>query len=427
MSDTDPTEKSKLTAVLKEFEPIQYRFVDNPNDTIEPIADSVILIKGHRASHMEKLASRLRAKKHQTYVEIDLNAIKKNISYCRQLLPRETKILTMVKASSYGSGMEKVGVFLERIGVNYLGVAYADEGAELRKSGVKIPILVMNSEEAGLEECIQNHLEPSIYSFSQLDAFIKQLIYNGKSNYPIHLKIETGMNRLGFEIDQLQKLVDVLKSQPEVRVQSVYTHLADADDPNSAFIHTQFSRFETAINRLKEHIPYSFDRHILNTEGILNYPEYHMDMVRLGIGMYGYSSSKPHADKLEEAIRWYSVVSQLRKVKPGATIGYGRIGRIEKETQIAVIPVGYADGFRRTLSDGQGGVYIHNHYCPIIGNVCMDMVMVDVGHIDVHEGDQVEIIGEHQGIADLAKKMGTIPYEVMTGISKRVHRVYLED
>ena len=428
-TDDDATEIKKL---LSEFEPIKTYFVaptdlGSLEDEIESTSNAVVLVKGKRSMHMERYALRLRAKKHQTFVEIDLNAIKNNIAYFKKQLPQETKVLAMVKASSYGSGIEQIGQYLERIGIDYLGVAYADEGVELRRVGVKTPILVMNSEAYGFEDCIKYNLAPCIYSTSQLDSFIKQLIYAGKSNYPIHVKIETGMNRLGFQYDQLESLIKMIKSQPEVQIYSVYSHLANSDDLTSNFIHEQVEQFEKSIAFLKEHVNYNFECHILNSEGILNYPAYHFDMVRLGIGMYGAISSEKHAGQLTQSLKWFSSVSQIKTVEAGNTIGYNRQGMALKDMKIAIIPVGYADGFRRTLGDGKGGVYIRGTFCPVIGNVCMDMIMVNIGDLSIAEGETVEIIGEHQSVADLADQMGTIAYEVLTGISKRVHRVYLDD
>jgi alanine racemase len=417
---------SKIEALLSEFEPIKVHFLDSAEKGIETFENAIVLVKGKRSMHMERYALRLRSKKHQTYVEIDLNAIKNNISFFKQKLPETTKILAMVKASSYGSGIEQIGQYLERIGIHSLGVAYADEGVELRRIGVKSPILVMNSEEYGFEECIQHNLAPCIYSTTQLDKFVKQLIYEGKSNYPIHIKVETGMNRLGFKIEELDALIEMINSQPEVRIETVYSHLANSDDLGSAFIHEQVAVFNTAIDFLNSKVNYAFECHILNSEGILNHPEFHYDMVRLGIGMYGYSSSEKHASQLTPAVKWYSAVSQIKNVKAGISIGYDRKGISNEDMNIAVIPVGYADGFKRSLSNGKGGVFIQNQFCPVVGNVCMDMIMVDIGNLSITEGEPVEIIGSNQSVLDLANKMETIPYEVLTGISKRVHRVYLE-
>lgn len=414
-------------AILDDFSPIDYHFVSSVEEEIPEFRNSAILIKGKRSLHMEKLALRMRAKKHQTFVEINLSHIRNNISYFKSLVPSETKILAMVKASSYGSGIEEIGRYLERIGVNYLGVAYADEGVQLRQAGVQLPILVMNTEESGFEDCVKYNLEPCIYALEQLDAFIKRLIYEGRTNYPIHIKLETGMNRLGFVFDQLLPLVQLIQRQPEIRIQSVYSHLATSDNRKSNFIETQVERFEQSFNYLAAQFSYSFDRHILNSEGVLNFPQHHFDMVRLGIGMYGQSMNSSAKQHLKDVVHWFSAISQVRKVSAGATVGYGQMGVKDQDTTIAIVPVGYADGFRRSLGRGKGGVYIRDTYCPVIGNVCMDMIMVDIADLDAHAGEVVEIIGPNQSLESLAETMGTIPYEVLTSISKRVHRVYIEN
>lgn len=424
---SDISEADSIRELVREFDPIELYFVDVDDPVIDDVDDAVVLIKGNRSIGMERYASRYKQSKHNTFVEISLSAIRDNIMYIKGRLPEESKILSMVKASSYGSGGEKMALYLERIGINMFGVAYADEGIQLRKAGVKIPILVMNVEESSFADCINYKLEPSIYSIEQLEAFIKALIEQQKSAYPIHLKVETGMNRLGFTEDKIKELISLLQVQPEVHVKSIYSHLATADDPESDFVHEQAQRFNRISESIGDALPYRFDRHLLNSEGALNFPQYHYDLVRLGIGMYGYSPSAEHSKNLRSAIRWYSRVSQLKRVKEGDSIGYGRSSVANRDMTIAIIPVGYADGFRRSLSNGKAGVYINNEYCPVVGRVCMDMIMVDIGELKIKTGELVEIIGVHQSLEDLAEKMGTIPYEVMTGISPRVHRVYIED
>ncbi|MDG1331486.1 MAG: alanine racemase [Crocinitomicaceae bacterium] len=390
------------------------------------LSNASILIKGNRAAELEKLAARLKLHQHQTYLQIDLGAIRKNIAFYKSKLQSSTKLLCMVKASSYGSSALKVGHFLEHLGVNYLGVAYPNEGIELRENGVTLPILVMNCEEESFESCIEHQLEPAIFSLRQLESFIQQLILMGESNYPVHVKLETGMNRLGFGESDLNSLIEKIQSQPEIFVKSVYSHLAEADVKDSDFTQGQIDRFENLSKQLTHELANSPIRHILNSEGISNYTKAQFDMVRLGIGMYGHSSNLETVKQLKPAINWFSSVSQVKQLKAPETVGYGRTFAVEKDMKIAVIPVGYADGFRRNLSQGKGGVYINGTYCPTVGNVCMDMIMVDVSGIDVQEKDEVEIIGEHQTIEELAKKMDTIPYEVMTHFSPRIHRVYLD-
>ena len=420
-------DRQNINALIEEYQPIEVHYVNAEDSVIESITNSVVLIKGMRSSAMEKHATQYRLKKHQTHVEIDLNAVKSNIEFIKSKLPENTKILTMVKASSYGSGGEKMGKFLERIGVDYMGVAYADEGVDLRNVGVKTPILVMNPEEAGFADCINNDLEPAIYSLSHLESFIKECLYLGKTHYPIHIKLETGMNRLGFSANEIPSLVEKLKAQPEVIVSSIYSHLASADQLNSSFVEEQVATFEELSSLLMSQLSYEIDRHILNSEGSLNYSNHHYEMVRIGIGMYGSTSNEEMASYLKPVIKWHSSISQIKHVPSGHSVGYGRSEVVDTDTVIAIIPVGYADGFRRSLSKGKGGVYHNYHFLPVIGNVCMDMIMVDVTGLEINEHDPIEIIGDHQSLKDLAKAMDTIPYEVLTGISKRVHRIYLED
>jgi alanine racemase len=333
----------------------------------------------------------------------------------------------MVKAQSYGSGLEKMASFLEQQGVDYLGVAYVDEGVELRKHGIKTPILVMNPEEESFDLCIEHQLEPAIYSFTQLDSFIKELILAKQSNFPIHLKFDTGMRRLGFEPEDWAELIAVIQAQPEIRIAGVYSHLADADNiRDKRFTNLQFKKFEEICFHLQNRIGNTFIRHLLNSEGVFHFPEYQMDMVRVGIAMYGISSNISIQKLLKPVVLWQSAVSQIKSLKVGEFVGYSRTFKATKSTKIAIVPVGYADGFKRSLSNGKGGVYIQGQYCLTVGRVCMDMIMVDVTHLHVKEGETVEIIGDNQTLGKLAETLQTIPYEVLTSISKRVHRVYLE-
>ncbi|MEY3236013.1 MAG: alanine racemase [Bacteroidota bacterium] len=420
--------KEEVEKIVKAYEPDQLFIIRNNEKLKASFENAVVLIKGTRKADMQRLAKQFRLKNHKTFVEIDLTGVRRNIAQFKSLLHPETKLLAMVKAQSYGSGVEKMAAFFEQQGIDYLGVAYADEGVELRKQGIKLPILVMNAEEDGFEDCINHQLEPAIYSFNQLDHFIKELIFQGQSAYPIHLKLDTGMRRLGFELKDIPRVCEILQAQPEIRVKSVYSHLADADNRrDKRFTEHQIKQFHQGTHLLNHHLNYHFDRHILNSEGIANYPNAQYEMVRLGIGMYGISSNPTFKQKLQPVLKWLSAISQIKELSKGESVGYNRAFIAEKLTKIAIIPVGYADGFRRNLSNGKGGVYIHETYCPTIGKVCMDMIMVDVTKLHVKEGDKVVIIGGKQTIEKFATQMDTIPYEVMTSISKRVHRVYLEE
>jgi Alr-MurF fusion protein len=428
LDEASRSKREQIEKIVKPFSVDQLLIID-PNETPELIeSDAVVLIKGTRNADMQRLARQYRLKKHTTYVEIDLTAVRSNLEVFRSMLAPETKLLAMVKAQSYGSGIEKMGDFLQKQGVDYLGVAYADEGIELRKQGIDLPILVMNTEEEGFEDCIRYNLEPAIFTLRQLDGFIRELILHGRSNYPIHLKLDTGMRRLGFELKELGQVCDVLKAQPEVYVKSVYSHLADADNRrDKRFTLHQIAQFAHACTQLQQRLNYSFLRHILNSEGVSNYPEAQFDMVRLGIGMYGISSNPAVKRKLQPVISWITAVSQVKQLKKGDSVGYGRTFIAQEAMEIAILPVGYADGYRRSLSNGKGLVYINGKACSVVGRVCMDMIMVNVTNKKVKEGDRVELIGKHYSIEKLAEAMGTIAYEVMTGISRRVNRVYLEE
>lgn len=428
LDNENQMKRTEVEKLIQAFHPDKLFIVSSPDQVKANFKDSVVLIKGTRSSDMQRYASRFRLKNHKTFVEVDLTAMRHNLDVYRAFLSPGTKTLAMVKAQSYGSGLEKIGEFLEKQGVQHLGVAYADEGVELRKEGIKSPILVMNAEEEGFEACITHQLEPAIYSLKQLDNFVRELIFHGITSFPVHLKIDTGMNRLGFKLVDLPAALAFIQAQPEVKVKSVYTHLAESDNRrDKRYTQLQLNRFSEAFQMTSASLGYRVERHVLNSDGIFNFPEAHFEMVRIGIGLYGISSNQSFQRKLKPVLSWYSSISQLKKVQKGESVGYGRSFTAQKPLTIAVIPVGYADGFRRSLSNGIGGVYIHGALCPTVGRVCMDMIMVDVTGISVNEGDKVEIIGPSQTIGQLAAHMQTIPYEVMTGISKRVHRIYLEE
>jgi alanine racemase len=377
---------------------------------------------------MEKLASRLRLKKHKTFVEINLSAIKHNIQVYKSQLKPTTKMLAMVKAQSYGAGLEKIGLYLEKQGIDYLGVAYPDEGVELRKAGIKVPVLVMNPVDEGFEDCVKNQLEPTVFSFEQLDELLRELIFQGVQNFPIHVKIDTGMKRLGFDFKELPRLMEVIQAQPEIAIKGVYSHLADSDNRrDKRFTDLQIRRFVDACNYISANYAGKFITHLLNSEGIANFPEAQFNMVRIGIGMYGVSSNPANAKKLRPVVSWKSTVSQVKQIQKGESVGYSRSFVSDKNMEIAIVPVGYADGFRRSLSNGVGSVVINGQMCNLIGRVCMDMIMVDVTKKFVKTGDRVELIGDKITLSQFAEKMQTISYEVLTSISKRVHRTYIEE
>ncbi len=418
----------RIKEVINQFQPIDaYVYSGEINLSTIQLKDSVVLLKGQRVKHMEKLAQKLKLKHHKTQLAFNMSAVRHNLSVFKSKLLPSTKILCMVKAQSYGVGLEKMGSFLEKCGVAYLGVAYSDEGVELRKAGIKLPILVMNPEEDGYENCVVYNLEPAVYSQEQLEELISELIYLGAERMPIHLKIDTGMHRLGIQPKELSEVLEVIQAQPEVQLKGVYSHLAAADYPsNASFTMQQIELFKSCINQIQLHNS-DVIFHLCNSEGALHLPSAHFDMIRVGIGLYGISNDPVISAQLKPVLEWKSIVSQVKEIPEGDSVGYGRSYLAEKNTIISIVPVGYADGFRRNLSDGRGAVYIKGQRCETVGRVCMDMIMVDTTGLDVKEGDEVEIIGEHQKIEQLAQAMETIPYEVLTSLSKRVYRTYFED
>jgi alanine racemase len=385
------------------------------------IANQFILIKGN-PKLTEVVLSKWKSKSHSTIVRYDLSAIQHNLKQYQQGLAPNTLILAMVKAQAYGAGIEQVTQQLTLGGVNYFGVAYADEGVLLRNAGVKLPILVMNAEPASFENCIAHQLEPAIYSLAHLDAFIRVLIAQQLSAYPIHLKFDTGMHRLGFLPMQTEQVLQTLIAQPEVSVKSVYSHLSCADQPNHPMNAQQIASYKEICRQLENALPHSFLKHLLNSEGAAHFPEAQFDMVRLGIGLFGVNHDATFEAKLKPVISWTSQISQLKPVKKGEFIGYGCSECLAEDSTIAIIPVGYADGFKRSLGNGIGGVYIDGVFCPTIGRVCMDMIMVLAPN--ARPDAEVEIIGVHQNLTSFAAKAQTIPYEILTSISPRVQRTY---
>ena len=391
--------------------------------------DEVILVKGARIFCFEQMIQLLELKVHQTELEINLNAIAHNLQQYQKLLEPSTKLMAMVKAFAYGSGGAEIANTLQYHKVDYLGVAYADEGTELRKAGITLPMMVMNAESETFETLINNRLEPVIFSFSilrSLDGYLKR---EGIKNYPVHLEIETGMNRLGFSVREIDKLCKEIQASSSFRIQTVFSHLAASEDPmQDEFTNKQYELFVDACSALEKGIGYSFLRHIANSAAILRHPQMQLDMVRLGIGLYGVDSSSSAKLDLQPAATLKSTVAQVRNLRAGETVGYNRKGIIEKDSVIATVSIGYADGFSRRLGNGAGKVWVKGEMAPVIGTVCMDMVMVDVSGIpNVKQGDEVIIFGKEIPIQELANWAGTIPYEIMTGISERVKRVYYEE
>lgn len=395
-----------------------------------------ILLKGARSFSFERIARVLERQLHQAILEVNLNAFADNLRIYRSYLKPETKLMIMVKAAAYGSGITEIAKFLEYQNVDYLAVAYTDEGIEIRNTGVKLPILVLNPDASAFESLILHRLEPEIYSFSMLENFIQSLkntaqIYPNLDlkNYPIHLKIDTGMKRLGFELEQIKTLQKELKIANDIQVKSIFSHLVASDNTeHDDFTKHQISIFKKVYQNLVQTLQYEPIRHILNSGGISRFPNYQFEMVRLGIGLYGIDSNKKVQRKLKNISTLKATISQIKTVKKGETVGYNRMGKVKKDMRIATIGIGYADGFSRALSNGVGNVILHGKVAKVIGNVCMDMTMIDISAIkEAKEGDEVIIFGKEKLIQQLAKELNTISYEVFTNISERVKRVYFQE
>lgn len=391
--------------------------------------EEAILIKGARAFAFERIVQLLEQKVHQTVLEINLNAIAHNLKEYQRILKPSTKVMAMVKAFAYGSGGAEIAGILQYHKVDYLGVAYADEGVELRRSGIALPVMVMNPEESAFESVIDNNLEPEIYSFELLKSFDEFLQQQGLQQYPIHIEIETGMNRLGFAAEDIKRLCSILQSTLSFKVQSVFSHLAASEEAaQDEFTLRQFNIFDQASKELEEKLGYNFIKHISNSAAAIRHPQLQMDMIRLGIGLYGVDSSGSSALNLQTVATLRSTIAQLKYLKKGESVSYNRKGIVEKDSVIATIRIGYADGYPRRLGNGTGKVWLKGKLAPVIGTVCMDMFMADVTDIpDVQEGDDVIIFGNQLPVLQVAKWAETIPYEIMTGVSQRVKRVYFEE
>ena len=385
-------------------------------------------MKGARSFEFEKIVALLEEKTHETVLEINLNAISHNLSFYKSKLKPTTKLMVMVKAFGYGSGGFEIAKLLEHLQVDYLGVAFADEGISLKISGIKTPIMVLNPENTSFRAIIQFQLEPEIYCMKGLNAFLKITEEKKLKNYPIHLKIDTGMHRLGFEEEDLPILIETLKSTPSIQVKSILSHLATSDDlENANFANQQIALFEKLSSRIIKELSISPIRHILNTSGISNFGESQYDMVRLGIGLYGISNDEKEQKYLENVGTLKSVISQIRTIEKNESVGYGRKFVAIKSMKIATIPIGYADGISRLWGNEIGYVMINNQKAPILGSICMDMLMVDCTGINCTEGDKVIDFGPNPSVKEIAEKTHTIPYEILTSISQRVKRIFYRE
>ena len=409
-------------------------FFDSTDNLMQYLSPSdfdreIILLKGSPDFEFDRIAQMLEARTHETVLEVNLDAIAKNYNYFRRQVPQGTGVICMVKASGYGAGSREIAKTLQDAGASYLAVAVLDEGIDLRNNGITMPIMVMNPKVVNYKAMFAYRLEPEIYSLEMLQDVIREARKNNLTDYPVHIKLDTGMHRMGFIESELPVLLDTLKSCREVKVSSVFSHLATADEPSmDDYTLMQLDTFNRLTEQMLTVLPYSFRRHILNSAGILRFPQYHYDMVRLGIGLYGVNTLPPEMEQpLAVVSTLRTVIIALRHWEAGTTIGYGRRGLITRPSMIATIPIGYADGMNRHFGRGAISVRVNGHYAPTIGNICMDACMIDVTGIDCKVGDYVEIFGNDTPIQRLADTLDTIPYEILTSVSPRVKRVYYRE
>ena len=393
----------------------------------ERFNNELILIKGSRDFHFEQISEALELKQHETILEVNLDALIDNFNFYRQKLKPETKIICMVKAFGYGAGSYELAKSLQDRGCDYLAVAVADEGAELRKAGITMPIMVMNPEMNSFRTLFSYSLEPEIYSFKLLKAFSKEAEQLGIMHYPVHIKIDSGMHRLGFTFEDMPLLVNELSAMPSIRARSVFSHFAGSDEARfDDFSLRQIAIFKDCARIIQNVTPFPIMRHILNTAGISRFTDEQMEGVRLGLGLYGISpiGNEPG---LRNVSTLKTTILQIKELNADQTVGYSRRGVLSRKSRIAALPIGYADGVDRHLGNGKGYVIINGRQAPYVGNICMDVCMVDVTDIDCQEGDKVEIFGDQLSVCVLAKWLDTIPYEILTSVSSRVKRVYYRE
>lgn len=386
--------------------------------------NETILVKGGRKFGLEQVVKKLTQKIHDTVLEINLNALLGNLQFYRSKLPPGVKTMAMVKAFSYGSGSFEIANLLQYHKVDYLAVAYVDEGIALRRTGISLPIMVMSPEPFAFEAMLSYQLEPEIYSLELLHSFL-HFLPDEVTQFPVHLKLDTGMHRLGFETGQIEELSQLLSDNEKLKVVSVFTHLVATDDEqHDNFTEKQVLDYEEMYQKLAEKLDYRPIKHVLNTSGITRWSQYHFDMVRLGIGLYGFDGALPDGNGLQTVATLKTTISQIKQLAPGETVGYGRKGKLPNGGQIATVKIGYADGYNRNFGNGIGKMLIGGRLVPTIGAICMDMCMLDVTGVDVAVGDEVIVFNQEHSIVDLANAIHTIPYEILTNVSQRVKRVY---
>ena len=419
-----------ISSCAKKFEMEKYFFPDTKSFIESAVFSSfrneVILIKGSRSFRFDEITERLESKVHETILEINLNALVGNLNYYRSKLKPETKMVCMVKASAYGAGSYEIAKTLQDHRVDYLAVAVADEGSELRKAGITGSIIIMNPEMSAFKTLFDYKLEPEVYSFHLLDALVKAGEKQGVTNFPVHIKLDTGMHRLGFAPEDMPELIRRLQAQTAIIPRSVFSHLVGSDGEEfDDFTHRQIAIFEKASSELQAAFGHKILRHICNSAGIERFPDAQFDMVRLGIGLYGVNPVDNSVINNVSTLK--STILQIRNVPGNETVGYSRKGRLTRDSRIAAIPIGYADGLNRHLGNGHAYCLVNGQKAPYVGNICMDVCMIDVTDIACKEGDQVEIFGDHLPIHILSDLLETIPYEILTSVSTRVKRVYYQD
>jgi alanine racemase len=421
-----------LTKYQETFEVPEKHFYEDTSTMLQHLRslsfrDETILIKGSRKFEFERISRALAQKAHETVMEINLNALLGNLNFYRSKLKPGVKVMAMVKAFSYGSGTFEVANMLQYNKVDYLAVAYIDEGVSLRKTGITLPIMVLNPEASAFDKLTEYRLEPAIYSFGLFDDYIRYAQQQNVFNYPVHLKIDTGMHRLGFENFEVETLCDLLEQNQYVNIKSVFSHLAASEAAeHDNFTKTQVKNFEKAFKQIEKTLGYKVIKHLCNSSGITRWPNAQYDMVRLGIGLYGIDAAVPLSENgLQPVASLKTSISQVKKIQANETVSYSRSGRLLKDGKIATVRIGYADGYLRAFGNGIGKMLVRGKLVPTVGNITMDMCMLDVSAIpEVREGDEVIIFNGGQRVEDLAAQIGTIPYEILTNISQRVKRVY---
>ncbi|HVG41370.1 MAG TPA: alanine racemase, partial [Chitinophagaceae bacterium] len=427
------TNALKAERALKLVEHFECAFYPDTDSFIHDFKSShftneCILIKGARLFGFERIVHLFDAKVHQTLLEINLAAIAHNLKQYQQIIKRGTKVMAMVKAFAYGSGGAEIAGILQYNNIDYLSVAYADEGIDLRKAGISVPLMVMNADEESFQSLVEHNLQPVLYSMHLLFAFEAYLNEVGIQHYPVHIEVETGMNRLGFALAEIDELAAHISKSGHLKIESVFSHLAASDnEAQDTFTHQQAVVFKEAVSKIEQYIAYPFIKHIANSAAIIRHPQLQLDMVRLGIGLYGIEIAT-HVLALQQTATLRTTIAQIKKVCRGETVSYNRTGVVQQDAVIATTRIGYADGFSRRLGNGVGKMWINGRLAPVIGAVCMDMTMIDITGIEnVQEGDEVIVFGADLPIEQVADWLGTIPYEVMTSVSQRVKRIYFQE